>query len=97
MDSGSNPLNTAPCEDDTVCIASDEASGQPTTMPSAARMTPCHSWRFGRRLRVIHSRAMAGTAATSARPSPTSRGASSVTASRVMGRVSEKTSTPSKP
>ncbi|KAG1166049.1 hypothetical protein G6F35_018422 [Rhizopus arrhizus] len=56
VDSGSKPLNTAPCEDDTLCIASVEASGQPTTMPSAARMTPGHSWRFGRRLRVSHSR-----------------------------------------
>lgn len=97
VDRGSRPLNTAPCEDATVCIASDDASGQPTTMPIAARMTPGHSRRSGRRLRVSDNSARAGTAASRARPRPTSNGGSSATATRVIGKVSENTTTPSRP
>ncbi|CFP65488.1 Uncharacterised protein [Bordetella pertussis] len=58
---------------------------------------PDHSARSGRRLRVSHSSAAAGTAASRARPSPTSSGESSPTASRVMGRVRAKTRTPINP
>ena len=60
---GISPLNTAPCEDGTVCMAIEENTGQPTITPVHERAIPRHSDAVGRRLKALAVGQLSGQSA----------------------------------
>ena len=100
--SGSTPTITLACTASTWRIAMEVHSGKPNTTPPATKARGRHWSRRGKGALVASRNTADSRPATTARPSamntPDICGASGVpTARRVMGRVSAKMATPSRP